>query len=297
MLIHTIAKKIKSVELLLQNIYFSASGFVKVLILSKYTIRLPIVKQEHCIVLGNGPSLKQSFEQNNFCFVNTPLICVNHFATSQEFCQYKPSYYVMLDPGFFILKQRSDVIGTFNALKKNVNWELNLFVPYLYRNDVDLKFLKEHNLHVKIHYFNYTVVKGFDFLAFYLFKKNLAMPQFYNVLGASIFLAINMGFKKIWVTGADHSWFKDIQLDDDNVLCMEDKHFYDTGKKPLIKFVDPFLNRQYTMGDFFHIFSRVFNSYYLLNRYALYRNNKIYNASEHSYIDAFERKKITDLTK
>ncbi|HXA01459.1 MAG TPA: alpha-2,3-sialyltransferase [Cytophagaceae bacterium] len=292
MSIHKNANRIKAIERFFQNLYRSLSGILKVLILSKFKITLPKPKGENCIVLGNGPSLKNTFVDYEEILKKTPLVCVNNFATSPEFKEFKPCYYVILDPGFFILKQRPDVIATFNELKNNTNWAVDLFVPYLYRRDPDVEYFQQADSFVKVYFYNYTIAKGFDFLAFKLFSKNLAMPQFYNVLGASVFLAVNMGYKKIWITGADHGWFEEIYVNEDNSLCRKDLHFYDKGEQSLTPIIDPVSGKTQKAGDFFQALHRIFDSYYLLDKYSASRKCKIYNASGFSYIDAFERKKI-----
>jgi hypothetical protein len=293
MLVHTVARHIKSLEKFFQNLYRSVSGIAKVLILSKFKNNIPVVNRLNCIVLGNGPSLKESIKKYENIISRTPLVCVNHFAKAEEFYKYKPSYYVLLDPGFFILKQRADIAATIHALKDTITWDLTLFVPSMFRNDPDINYLVERKANVKISFFNYTIVKGFEQFAFYLYKKNLAMPQFYNVLGAAVFLTINMGYKKIWILGSDHSWFKDMYVNEDNGVCLTDSHFYDSEiKKEPVFIKDPFTEKNVKAGSFFFALHRVFDSYYLLNKYATYKKAKIYNSSEVSYIDAFERKKI-----
>jgi hypothetical protein len=292
MSIYKTASIVKLVERFFQNLYRSFSGLLKVIILSKFRIELPSAKGEDCIVLGNGPSLKNTIAEFKELMKKTPLVCVNNFASSPEFHELKPSHYVILDPGFIIYKERPDIVATFNELKNNTHWHVNLFVPYLFRKDPDIKYLLEANSFVKVSFFNYTIVKGFDFLAFNLFSKNLAMPQFYNVLGASVFLAINMGYKRVWLTGADHSWFKDIYVNDNNSLSRKDLHFYDKGDQPLTPIIDPVSGKTQKAGDFFQALHRVFDSYYLLNEYAGTKKCSVYNASGFSYIDAFERRKL-----
>jgi len=293
MSLNTLSKKLKDTEHFFENVYHSMLGFLKIIFLSKFNISMPPAKQESCIILGNGPSLKESFQKNeNAIFKNTPLLCVNNFAASEQFFQYKPSYYVLLDPGFFIHKQREDVAATMNILKGKVDWEITLFVPYIHRKDADVQFFIKKNSFVKVQFFNYTVFKGFQSIAFKLFEKNLAMPQFSNVLGAAIFLMINMGYKKVWLMGADHSWFKNIYVSDDNSMYIEDKHFYDTEKQKPINIKDPLSGKKAKAEELFLALYKTFNSYYLLEEYSKYKRCIIYNASEYSYIDAFERKKI-----
>ena len=119
------------------------------------------------------------------------------------------------------------------------------------------------------------------------------MPRFFNVLGPCMQVAINLGFKNIYVVGADHSWFKDIEIDDQNRMIRRDTHFYSVDKeiKPTPMF-DPFTRKTVSMGKFMEAMQRVMNSYYFVQDYAKSRGARVINASSLSYIDAFERKSL-----
>lgn len=280
----------ESISNVMNQIFASCISIFKIIIRTKFNLTIPKATSDSCIILGNGPSLKQSLEKDIHTLKKSTLMCVNNFAISTEFNILKPSYYIILDPGFFIDKNRSDIVQTFNILKNDVDWELTLFIPYIFRKDIDINYLINKKGKVKISFYNYVVFKGFKALGFKLFKKNLAMPKFYNVLGASIFLAINMGFKKIKIAGADHSWFEQIQINQDNLLCRRDLHFYDKKEQPLILIQDPVSKKTLRIGDFFEALHKTFDTYYLLNEYALAVGCTIYNISTFSYIDAFNRK-------
>jgi hypothetical protein len=288
---NSILDKLKSAELFLSNIYNSILSYLKILVASNFKISLPEAKHKSCIVLGNGPSLKQTLIKDFKILNASPVICVNNFATAPDFFILKPTSYVILDPGFFILKTRSDIANTFHTLKNKVDWDLNLFIPYSHKHDVDIQFLIRQNSFVKICFYNYVVFKGFKSLAFHAFKSNLAMPQFNNVLGPAILLAINMGYKEINLAGADHSWFEDISINDDNILCRKDVHFYDKETPALLPMTDTVNKKKVNMGSFFTAMGKIFDSYYVLNTYAIYRSSSIFNITENSYIDAFRRKK------
>ena len=120
------------------------------------------------------------------------------------------------------------------------------------------------------------------------------MPQSQNVLVASTFLAINTGFKEINIVGADHTWHEHLHVDENNVLTNKQFHFYDNEEK--ITYV-PFkkgmhLSETFKVHEIFATWSKTFYGYFVLQNYANSRNCKIYNASEITFIDAFERKKI-----
>jgi len=129
----------------------------------------------------------------------------------------------------------------------------------------------------------------------YFYRKNLAMPRVQNVLTASIFLAMNIGYKKIFVVGADHSWHESIAISDKNILYLKNTRFQDDKEKDFAPFFEDPANETipYRMYNLFRDLSKMFLSYMELERYSKSIKAKIYNASDKSYIDAFERKKIS----
>ena len=52
------------------------------------------------------------------------------------------------------------------------------------------------------------------------------MPRPRNVLIPSIMLAINSGYRRVYVAGADHSWLKTLSVDDENRVVSIQPHFY-----------------------------------------------------------------------
>ena len=92
---------------------------------------------------------------------------------------------------------------------------MNLFIPKSAATSPALKDVCDSNKNIQVHYFNYTVFKGFENIAFKFYRKNLATPQSQNVLVASLFLAINCGFKKVYLTGADHTWHQNLHVDEE----------------------------------------------------------------------------------
>ena len=52
-----------------------------------------------CVVLGNGPSLKEDI--NNINHIGNDFVVVNHFSESEKFNLYKPTKYVIIDTYFW----------------------------------------------------------------------------------------------------------------------------------------------------------------------------------------------------
>jgi hypothetical protein len=272
----------------------SVLSVIKILVLSKSGIRLPAATSGKCIVLANGPSLKKSLELNPAAFHSHPLICVNTFSMTDEYSRLKPAYYVMLDP-FFWEQKNATTEKTFKDLLEKTSWPLYLFVPQTAIKQKVLLDLAKANTNIRLCVFNYTVFKGFPSIAHWMYKKNLAMPQSLNVTISALFLAVNMDYKEIFLVGADHTWHENLHMSEDNILHTKVTHFYENDVEivyqPFHKGSDK-NNPTHKAHEFFDIWSRTFLGYQQVQSYAAYRNCKIYNASEVSFIDAFTRKKL-----
>ncbi len=125
------------------------------------------------------------------------------------------------------------------------------------------------------------------------------MPQSQNVLVASLFAGINIGFKTIHIVGADHTWHENLHVNEYNQLCIKDEHFYDNGTA--ISYRPFYTNAKrtstFTMYEIFTTLAKAFLGYTMIKKYADHRGTTIYNASEISFIDAFERKKPEEQVK
>lgn len=287
-----------------ENSYKETSGFIsqfvntcvsilKILIRSKFSNSLPSASSDTCIIMGNGPSLKTSLKNNPDFFQKHSIFCVNDFATTNEYTLLKPQYYVILDYAFW-MSDGEIVMNTIHALEKKTTWPIQLFVPGIASKNKRFTELCKKNKNIHLNYFNYTVFYGFPSIAHFFYNKNLAMPQSQNVMVASIFLSINMGFKQTTIIGADHSWHQTLHLDNNNILCIKDTHFYEDEEKVKYR---PFnkgthLQETFKLHEIFAAWAKVFYGYILLEQYSKYKNCKIYNASDVTFIDAFERKKL-----
>jgi hypothetical protein len=266
---------------------------LKILIQSKLGNKLPKAKDKVCYVLANGPSLKKSLETHYEKISKSELICVNTFSITDEFTKLKPSYYVMIDP-FFWNGKTEIILNTLKAIEEKTTWELHLLVPQKAAKSAAMQQIVKNNKHVKLSPFNYTVFKGYENVAFWFYKKDLAMPQSLNVAITAVFMSINLGFKEVYLLGADHTWHENLHMSEDNIMHTKVTHFYENDTE--VKYV-PFLkagnpNVTQKAHEFFDIWSRTFSAYMILERYSKTQNCKIYNASDVSFIDAFTRKKL-----
>lgn len=264
---------------------------------SKYNLpitELRAMENDECIIIGNGPSFNSAIENNSKFFIGKRIICVNQFAYSEQFERIKPEYYLLLDPCYWE-STSSKTIKELNCslceeLKSKVTWRMIILMPVQAQEWNMFISATQQNKNIEICYFNKTPVTCFKSLRYFLYKQYLAMPHAQNVLVACIYVALNMRFKKIYLLGADHSWHENLYVDVNNILYWTNIHFYDHADPLLVPiYKDTAETDRFTMHELFAALSRMFEGYVSLEEYARYMGAKVYNATEKSYIDAYER--------
>ncbi|HET6224940.1 MAG TPA: 6-hydroxymethylpterin diphosphokinase MptE-like protein [Bacteroidia bacterium] len=263
--------------------------------ISKFNVKLPKAASSSCIILGNGPSLKDSLQHHPAIFKKHELVCVDLFALADEYATIRPTYYVLLDPIF--MGEAEDVKRMTAELLKKTTWPLHLLVPQKARTSYLVRTIEKENSSIHIHYFNYTVFKGFSSIAHFFYKHNLAAAQSQNVLVISIFLSINIGFKNIYLVGADHTWHDNLHVNEANQVCVKDAHFYENEQTISYRlfYTNAKKERTFTMAEILTLLGKTFSGYEYLKKYADYRRVNICNCSGISFIDTFERKKLEDI--
>lgn len=241
------------------------------------------VRDRRVAILANGPSLKAfdpaTCPDADFCMVNSA-------PESALFFTVKPRYHVMVDSLYFQQPQEK-----LEAALRQVTWDLDLFVPFAFRERAGQMFGDNPHIHcVPVHCVGLSDAYAFRKNAYRLFRKGLAMPTVQNVLIASIYCMINAGYRDIDLYGADHTWPNDLSVNDDNVVCLLDSHFYDEGRPPLSKCVRPD-GSSFLMAEFLRALANTFAAYHFLQGYADDLGDvTIYNCTKGSLIDAFPRK-------
>ena len=104
-----------------------------------------------------------------------------------------------------------------------------------------------------------------------------------------IYVSINIGFSEVNILGSDHSWTKELFVNNENQVCLTDNHFYDKTKLEFNVFrrLD---GSVYKMHEILRDYAYMFEGYHLLRKYGDYIGVKIYNRCSNTFIDAFERK-------
>jgi hypothetical protein len=280
---------------ILKTVYHNAVLFIQTLIsilsvffFSKFSFRrnfTALIKKNHnhCYLIANGPSLKQVFQNEKEIFEGQDVFTVNLFYETSFFYEMKPKNHIIADSGFWNPTDDPRLIEIHKNFKEKllkVSWDMNFFVPYA--GYAFIKDILKTNNKITIIPYNHTPVSGLKNISHFLYRNNLGMPIPTNVLNATIFIALNLGYKKLYLYGADHSWMKDLFIDEDNDICNYQNHFYDDE-------VIPYKMKKGSLGEGLKGIVDAFESYKLLEDYSQSIGSKIVNKTKGSYIDVFDR--------
>ena len=268
------------------NIGCSLKSMIKLMLKSKTsTISSVATNEDSVIIMGNGPSLNDTIAQYSDVLMKTPTLAVNFAANAPQFQDLKPRYYVLADPHFFVAVQDVNVL----KLRENlvaVDWPMILFVPF----EAKKRGFAIDNPNIKIEYFNFLAVEGFEWLENWAYSSGRGMPRPRNVLIPSIMVAMKMGFGNIYITGADHSWTKTLSVNERNEVVSIQPHFYKEDENEEKRVRVDYL--KYPLHQIVYSFYVAFKSYHSVQRYALHKGVDIYNATPESFIDAFPRRNL-----
>ena len=88
----------------------------------------------------------------------------------------------------------------------------------------------------------------------------------------AIFTALNLQAKNILLAGVDHSWLKELQVDNENKVLLFNQHFYD--KEIKAKQFD-YMTALWKLHEILYTLGEAFKSYHILKEYADYKQAKI----------------------
>ncbi len=287
------------IKIFLINFIQTAETIIRILLFSKYFVKINNNEQKkELVILGNGPSLTSSLKKHASFFKDKDLMCVNHFPRTEYYELLKPEYYVSIAPDLWLDNIEEKFVEQSNALfsemAEKTNWNIDFFFPYEARKFKRWQKKIRENKNINITFINQIPAEGWKWFRHMIFRMNLGMPRPHNVMIPSIFLGLNMGYKKIYLVGADHSWLPEITVNDDNIALINQKHFYD-AKNSKHQPLDKKGKGERKLHEILHKFMLAFAGYFILKDYAESLNAEILNATPGSYIDAFNRVNLENL--
>ena len=269
----------------LEKLSATVASIIKIVLLSRPSKCPPRVQEgSELVILGNGPSLNDTLSQSAEWLTQRQKLALNFAANTPVFFTLHPEYYVLADMHFFRGRENDNVRQLWEALNA-VSWQMTLFVP-VKAGDIPL-----HNANVTIVRYNLTPVEGFRWLENFAFSSGLGMPRPRNVLIPSLMLALRLGFKRIYIAGADHTWTRTLSVDEHNRVISIQPHFYKEDDKERKRIDTEYMH--YPLHQILYSFYVAFRSYHTIERYARECTKAdIYNITPGSFIDAFERKTL-----
>ncbi len=238
--------------------------------------RLPLQKDNGKIlsVILNGPSLNRTLhylDRNN-----TDVMMVNLAVETQLYEELRPEYVCFADPWYFNPCKR-----TYNIQKRieDVNKNTILFYPSNVKNAVLLKGKNAKKV------FSLKRLLDIEAYSVKLLEKNLLAPYFINVGIMALYVGIQLGYKKIYLYGADLSMFKELTLNENLEIESDDVHYYGKQRVNYSKADRNGYDMTYEMKTWYETFSQ----FCIIAKYAEAKSVKIVNMSDESMLDCFER--------
>ncbi|MDE6741867.1 MAG: hypothetical protein K2J58_06005, partial [Muribaculaceae bacterium] len=203
----------------------------KVMLLSHRPSPAGVLKKERLIIMGNGPSLRDTIADHLDVLKNSDTLAVNFAANADTYGELKPNLYVLADPHFFRTEtdgksSDANVIRLWDNIAATY-WKMTLYVPC--KAKIPETIVNKENITIKR--YNLTPGEGLAGPVHWLYRRGLAMPRPRNVLIASIMVALREGYRDISIVGADHTWSRDLWVDDKNRVISVQKHFYKDNDK------------------------------------------------------------------
>lgn len=270
------------------NVSQTLASLIKIALLSRRPTVRKTAGDEEIVILGNGPSLNQTVAESMPFLASRKKLAVNFAANTPLFLNLRPEFYVLADPHFFQAADNENVKKLWDTFLTKVDWEMTLFVPTRIKSP-QLDRLKQ-NSHITVNRYNTTPIEGFKAFRNAVYRMGLGMPRPRNVLIPSIMLALNAGFRTVYVAGADHSWMKTLSVNDRNQVVSIQPHFYKDNEKETARVNTEYMN--YPLHQIIYSFYVAFKSYYVIRDYAASIGATVWNITPRSFIDAFPRKKV-----
>lgn len=253
------------------------------------------------LILANGPSAGEFWNKDEVraAFSSYDIMCMNDaiFRKKEEIFKLRPRFFILMDPALFgdcpnenqaAREHYGNVRKNVHEVLEKINWKANIITTY--HGEIALQ-----NANLTVLRLNGNIILPKKEKYYRLYKKNLANPGIDTVLEGALFWGVTYGYKEIALLGTEFTLFKYIEVDENNVLFNFSNHFYkevlkDSNAKAVTK--ERFKFEGSAVAYFLHRMANCFTMFYELNKYAEFYGCKIYNYTEDSMIDAFERRRL-----
>lgn len=272
----------------IKEIIDAAASMGKAMLLSRRPSPAGSPKKGRLIIMGNGPSLRDTIANHRETLKTADTMAVNFAANADTYRELQPNLYVLADPHFFRTDAEDGKSSDPNVVRLWGNiaatgWPMTLYVPC----SATLPEGIGGNGHITVKRYNLTPGEGMRGPVHWLYRHGFAMPRPRNVLIASIMVALREGYRDISIVGADHTWSRDLWVDDRNRVISVQKHFYKDNDKEFERVAQEYAG--YHLHDILNSLTIAFRSYHQIADYAATLGANITNCTPGSFIDAFPR--------
>lgn len=265
----------------------SLASMAKVMLLSKgASPSSDVGKDRSLVILGNGPSLRTTLDSDFDWLMQHDLMAVNFAALSPEFLRLRPRYYILADGHFFNGAATDPNVRKLWETLSSISWDMTLLIPSKYKHFSKPLLMNARDL--KVRYFNLTPVDGFKWLSHWFYSSGLGMPRPRNVMIPAIMEGIRLGYKEIYLCGADHTWTKTLDVDSENFVISVQPHFYEDNEEEHKRVRETY--KGIRLHEVLGSMAVAFASYWKIADYAKKKGIRITNATPGSMIDAFPKK-------
>ena len=249
-------------------------------------------------VLVNGPSLKMALQQydKGEQQISHHTFMVNLSALDPHFKQIKPMHYCLSDPMFYqdYQPKKDQIRQVYDIFENEVDWDMYVYLCFYYEWEYKklIEYSRVTNPHVKFVLMNRKTCPDLASpLRNRLYKSGYFMPEDGTIANTAIYLALIEGYQEIRLYGADHNFFLELGVNDNNELCSIDSHFYDQGKPKMKVFKNTCTaeDKAFRVHEFMYILYVMFQSHDLLRHFADFLGARIINCTPGSMIDSYER--------
>ena len=195
-----------------------------------------VKSNKKALVFGNGPSLEQFLQTNQFNFDDADLYVCNGFSLSPYYEVLKPANYVLLDSIFFDLDDERLLDKTVNtgemwqAILAKTTWPITLYTSI--EKPAYIEYIKkELGTCNSIKWINIIPVKFNSKKRYLYYSKGLGLIGGITVTHFSLQIAILKKHEEVYMCGVDLNWLENLRYDDDtHKIYLLNKHFYDETK-------------------------------------------------------------------
>jgi hypothetical protein len=186
--------------------------------------------------------------------------------------------------------REKDVKALFKILEENVDWKIALYVPNHFKKSF-IQFSKIRNINITIIPVNVVVSSMNEQIRHKLYDWQLSTPFVGTVAIFATYVSLQLGYNEINIYGIDHNYFSTLAVNSDNELGNIEEHFFDKEIK-FKRIINNNNNLPYDVYTFLYMTSMMFLGHNQMAKYGQYKNVKIFNCTENSMVDSYNRKEI-----